>query len=24
VRALAWMAVGHPIHHVNSIRENYS
>ena len=24
VRALAWMAVGHPIHHLNSIRENYS
>jgi len=23
VRALAWMAVGHPIHHLNSIRENY-
>jgi uncharacterized damage-inducible protein DinB len=24
VRALAWMITGHEIHHVNSIRENYS
>jgi uncharacterized damage-inducible protein DinB len=23
VRALAWMIVGHEIHHINSIRENY-
>jgi hypothetical protein len=24
VRALAWMITGHEIHHLNSIRENYS
>ena len=24
VRALAWMIAGHEIHHINSIRENYS
>jgi len=24
VRALAWMIAGHEVHHINSIRENYS
>ena len=24
VRALAWMIAGHEIHHINSLRENYS
>ena len=24
VRALAWMIAGHEIHHISSIRENYS
>jgi hypothetical protein len=24
VRALAWMIAGHEIHHIKSIRENYS